>query len=152
MGKRIDKSVVRVKTVKRYYIYGRGYNNEIDAYIQAAKRYVNRLEFEAYCRYSYPYSQKFISWQIAHRVMLPEQFTQNWFSERYPARSNCNCSYCNSIRRGYTLNRKMGSGRGCWFSRMEDYRKIAKEIIVGDRNMDGSRRLSLPMRSKGGND
>ena len=125
---RWDRSIVREVVEKRFYIYGKGYRSNLVAHQQIARRYVKRLA-EAYeSRLNVRlFSFNNIS-DYRRRQYL--KFMQN----RYPYRKDCQCHYCGSARRwnaGDRLN-------GCWFARMEDYRKIAREIMVGTRDSKGN--------------
>jgi hypothetical protein len=126
---RRDKSVVTARQVTRYYVFGRGYNSSLAAHMQIAKRYVERLYIDAAGR---------IGWKEM------DAFAKRWYSERYPVREACPCSFCYS---GGTRT-PSNSRHGCWFSKMADYRQIAREIMSGRRNPDGSELpKALPQRA-----
>jgi hypothetical protein len=122
------------RQVRRFYVYGRGYNSELEAYVQVAKHYVEDLMWEDWRKSNMP----------EYRV-----FSDAWYADRYPARFGCQCSFCHYNEKARTRS-MMPVGRGCWLAKMADYRKIAREIIVGYRQKDGSMfrlPLALPQRS-----
>lgn len=116
--RRVDKSVVTPRTVTRYFIYGRGYNSNLVAHMQIAKRYVWNLCWEA---------------NRASRIKCDLEFDNRWYAARYPAREGCNCQFC-SMRKYAEIPK----GRGCWISKLADYRTIAREIIDGVRDGKGN--------------
>lgn len=131
-----QRNMVVARRVTRWYVNGRGYNSELAAYMQIAKRWVNETCWEE-LRAKFPMQK-----------VPGDTFTQRskaeplWWAERYPAREGCNCSFC-AYRRFSN-----GRGRGCWIMKMADYRKIAREIMSGERDMSGRPVLALPAYQK----
>ena len=129
----VKRNVVVAKKVTRYYVNGRGFNSELDAYVQIAKRYVN---------------EQFWKSRDLTRDSVPNIFVAEsaWYGARYPKRPECNCSFCRSVKLP-----GMPSERGCFISRLADYRQIAREIIDGTREADGTpkaERRALPERTE----
>ena len=152
--RRRDKAVVTVITQKRYYIYGRGYNSELEAYMQIAKREIWNEFYDAYRRYSAPYEMKSHQWCGTHRIMNFEQFRSHWYGKRYPAREGCLCHFCSRFKHSFDPELVIGgipSGGGCWIAKMADYRKIAREIMrdirLGFRTPDGKELRALQERT-----
>jgi hypothetical protein len=125
----VASGLVTARTVTRYFVYGKGYNSSLVAHMQIAKRYVMRLSYNA--------------WRDAGCPQDWPAFDAAWYAKRYPPQPNCRCTYCTNVR-------VCGSsgGRGCWLTKINDYRAIAREIMDGLRNDDGHPRLALPARSE----
>ena len=142
-----DRSVVAKVVCARYYYRGKGYNSELAAYMQMAKESVWQECWKAYLIYREPFEVKSLAWSITHRVMDLEAFIKDWYAMRYPMRPDCGCSFCQSSRYRMGTDRPP-FGRGCWLSKMADYRKIARAIMSdirhGFRTKDGKKLLALP--------
>lgn len=126
----MPSDLVKARKVTRYFVYGRGYNSELAAHMQIAKRYVSNLAFAHVKQLRRDTPEPYALWS--------EQ-TRGWYRDRYPADPGCNCSYCSSFRYA-----KSSDGHGCWIKRMADYRQIARQIIDGTRAGNGEPILALP--------
>lgn len=124
-----DKSIVTSRKVTRWYVHGRGYTSRLQAYMQIAKRAIDREMYAQLTR------QK-VNW--AEWVSLSRQ----WRAERYPYQNGCNCNFCSQYRRGVLVTEIASAG--CWISRMAELRKVAREIMSGERDETGRPVLALP--------
>ena len=128
----MSKSAVTSRTVKRFYIYGRGHNSELSAYMQMAKRLIDSEYWQSRRRDNPPFPDD-------------NQYFIAWWSNRYPKREGCNCLFCRSLK-------PTASMRGCFITRMADIRAHARmlmvEISIGLRTPEGNTKpKALPQRS-----
>lgn len=115
-----DRTKVREVTMKRYFIYGKGYNSSLAAHMQIAKRAVQQVWWD--------------TWRDSGKPIPSDSLEFEFWATRYPARQQCRCMFCS----GHKIFGTRLNGRGCWVSRMADYRQIAREIISGERAKDGT--------------
>jgi hypothetical protein len=147
--RRRNRSVVVAVQTTRYYIYGKGYNSEILAYMQIAKHQVSRQcdadMNSALLRFG-PFEQlSRREKELRHDLIW--NWDKEWYAKRYPPKPDCPCWFCAKHHGATAFG--IPNGRGCWFSKMADYRKIAREIIsdirLGFRAKDGAKLLALPV-------
>lgn len=101
---------VTKRKVTRYFVMGRGFSSEINAYMQLAKVYLDNRRF------------------LDTKDVCGDEFwkaRQKWYVARYPKREGCKCFGCEKA------TRKPEHFYGCTKAKTDDLRALAEKIRAG---------------------